>query len=145
MGNQQSMLRNKPDLKNAAITMVEAVSFGGMIIATDFLDEKFGMDQNTLKSLSNAVPIVLSIASTAGMIMTKGQTQAVMRDMQLMSTPFALISATRVLRAKGVFGRFFKKKATSINHSRSFEHQRGENRPPAMYSSEMSFSGYDGQ
>lgn len=144
MGNQSSMLRNKPDLKNAAITMVEAVSFGGMIIATDFLDEKFGMDQNTLKSLSNAVPIALSIASTAGMIMTKGQTQAVMRDVQLMSTPFALISVTRVLRAKGVFGRFFKKKA-SINHSRSFEHQRTGGRTPAIYSSEMSFSGYDGQ
>jgi len=111
----ESVISKQPDLKGTLITTLESVSFGGAIIVSDFVDEKAGLDQTTLKSVSNALPIVVSLVSTAATMFTKGGTKVAMRDVQLMSTPFALISITRVLRAKGVFGRLFKKKRSSLD------------------------------
>lgn len=138
------ILRSKPDLKTAGIAIVEGAGFGGLIIVTDYVDEQMGLDQDTLKSVSNALPIALSLFSTIGTVMTKGGTQSGMRDVQLMSTPFAIISITRVLRAKGVFGRMFKKKA-SVDHSNRFKNLDTNKSQDTglMYGSEMSFSGTD--
>jgi len=111
----QTILSSKPDLKGTLITTLEAASFGGVIIVSDFVDEKAGLDQTTLKSVSNALPIVVSLVSTAGTMFTKGGAKLAMRDVQLMSTPFAIISITRVLRARGVFGNLFKKKRSSLD------------------------------
>ena len=106
----ESVFSKTPDLKGTLVTTLESVSFGGVIIVSDFVDEKMGLDQTSLKSVSNALPIVVSLVTTAAAMFTKGNTRLALRDVQLLSTSFALISITRVLRAKGVFGRFFKKK-----------------------------------
>jgi len=137
------MLRSKPDLKTAGIALVEGAGFGGLIIVTDYVDEQMNLNQDTLKSISNALPIALSVFSTIGTMMTKSGAQSGMRDVQLMSTPFAIISITRVLRARGVFGRMFKKKASLGDHSNRFKNQDNAQDKGLMYGSELSFSGSD--
>lgn len=136
----ETMLRKKPDLQTSGIALVEGAAFGGLIIVTDFVDEKMGLDQTTLKSVSNALPITLAVLSTVGTIFTKGGAQGGMRDVQLMSTPFAIISIARVLRARGVFGRFFKKKA-NVDHSDRYQNNDKSENKGLLYGNEMSFSG----
>jgi len=109
-GKTETILRKTADVKTSGVSLIEGLGFGGLIIATDYVDDQMNLDQGTLKSISNTLPIVLSLASTIGVMFTKGGAQSGMRDVQLMSTPFAAISIVRVLRTRGVFGRFFKKK-----------------------------------
>lgn len=111
----ESVLSKTPDAKGTLITTLEAVSFGGVIIVSDFVDERAGLDQTTLKSVSNALPIVVSLVTTGATLFTKGPVKLALRDVQLLSTSFALISIVRVLRARGVFGNLFKKKRSSLD------------------------------
>ena len=88
----EQYFRKTLDVKTSGVSLIEGLGFGAFIIATDYVDEQMKLDQTTLKSISNTLPIVLSLASTIGVLFTKGGAQSGMRDVQLMSTPFAAIS-----------------------------------------------------
>ena len=72
----EQYFRKTLDVKTSGVSLIEGLGFGGLIIATDYVDEKMNLDQTTLKSISNTLPIVLSLASTIGVLFTKGGAQS---------------------------------------------------------------------
>lgn len=119
---QELVFRKTLDMKTPLIAVVESAAFTGVIIAADLIDENQLLDKKSFKSATALVPIGIATASLIATMMTQGKSQKLARDVQLLSTTWAVFRTYEIIRAKDLFGKVFKKKA--IGSSSQFDHFR---------------------
>lgn len=143
--SQQTVLRNKPQIKEATLDLLEGTAFGGALVAADFVDKEMGWDQESFKSAASIVPMATAGAAYVANMLTKGGAQKASRDACLMSTPVAILQFSRIARKKNLFGKIFKKKANGVSdHFRSNEHQKsGDTHQSASGLADVSMSSID--
>lgn len=126
MASQTSVFREKVDLKGPTLTLLEGTAFGGVLFAGDLIDDEMNNDKESFRSASTLIPLTTAVASWISAMVTKGTAHKASRDLQLMSTPVAILQVARIIKRKDLFAKIFKKKANSVSdHFRSNESRHG--------------------
>lgn len=123
----QTVLRSKPIAKNTAITLFEGVGYGLVLVAGDVADNKLNNDKESFKSASVLIPVLTAIATLVSTAVTQGKAERASKDLQLMSTPIAILKIGQVIQKKDLFGKIFKKKAKSLSdHFKNDNKEHGD-------------------
>ena len=121
----QTILKSKPSIKKAGWTLLEGGAFGLVLVGGDIVDNKMNNDKESFRSASTLIPVITALATVITSTVTKGGAERASLDLQLMSTPVAILQIGRIIQKKDLFGKIFKKKASN-NMSDHFRGSGGE-------------------